>query len=129
MDSQALSARAFRLRVALLVGLAVGIGLGVLFVPPVAQDPAYHAFADRRGWLGIPNFGDVASNLPFVPFGLWGLWALRKARFHDPRERWAYLVAFALALAADQPFGPVLALTLVVAGVLSGGLHRCRGGH
>ena len=41
----------------------------------------------------------------------------------------AYLVAFALALAADQPFGPVLALTLVVAGVLSGGLHRCRGGH
>ena len=28
----------------------------------------------------------------------------------------AYLVAFALALAADQPFGPVLALTLVVAG-------------
>ena len=33
----------------------------------------------------------------------------------------AYLAAFALALAADQPFGPVLALTLVVAGVLSGG--------
>lgn len=41
----------------------------------------------------------------------------------------AYLAAFALALAADQPFGPVLALTLVVAGGLSGGLHRWRGAH
>ncbi len=95
MDSQALSARAFRLRVALLVGLAVGIGLGVLFVPPVAQDPAYHAFADGRTMLGIPNFWNVASNAPFLPFGIWGILALRKARFHEPREARAYAVAFA----------------------------------
>jgi hypothetical protein len=95
MDSSALTDRAFRLRSALLIGLALGIGLGVLYVPPVAQDPAYHAFADARRMLGVPNFWNVLSNAPFLPFGIWGLIALRKARFHDPREAWAYRVAFA----------------------------------
>ncbi|MFN8011983.1 MAG: ceramidase domain-containing protein [Holophagaceae bacterium] len=92
--AQPLSVRAFRLRVALLLGLALGIGLGVLVLPPVAQDPAYHAFADGRTRFGIPNFWNVVSNLPFLPFGIWGLVALRKARFHEPREAWAYAVAF-----------------------------------
>jgi hypothetical protein len=27
----------------------------LLLLPPIAQDPAYHDFADRRGLLGIPN--------------------------------------------------------------------------
>lgn len=40
---------------------------------PIPQDPAYHCFADGRAWLGIPNFGDVMSNLPFVVFGIMGL--------------------------------------------------------
>lgn len=40
----------------------------------------------------------------------------------------AYVAAFALALAADQPFGPVLALLLVLAGLASGIAHRLRGG-
>ena len=95
MDPAALSERSFRLRVALLIGLAFGIGLGVLYVPPIAQDPAYHAFADARTLLGLPHFWNVLSNAPFLPFGVWGLIALRKARFHQPREAWAYRVAFA----------------------------------
>jgi len=41
----------------------------------------------------------------------------------------SYLLAFALALAADQPFGPVLALFLVVVALVSGGLQRMRHGH
>ncbi len=40
---------------------------------PVAQDLAYHNFADGRAFLGIANFGDVAGNLPFTFFGLMGL--------------------------------------------------------
>lgn len=32
----------------------------------------------------------------------------------------AYLLSFILALVLDQPFGPLLALTLVLAGVASG---------
>jgi len=49
--------------------------LGILFaaVPPIPQDPAYHAFADTRAWAGILNFGDVVSNLGFLIVGFMGL--------------------------------------------------------
>ena len=40
---------------------------------PFAQDHAYHAFADGRTLLGIPNFWNVMSNLPFLLVGTWGL--------------------------------------------------------
>lgn len=39
-----------------------------------------------------------------------------------------YLLAFAAALAADQPFGPVLALLLVLLALASGVAHRMRRG-
>lgn len=76
-----------------------------LLLPPIPQPQAYHNFADHRSFLGIPNFGDVISNVPFAVFGLWGLlfW-LRSFRlrttagqdphFLDSRERWPYLVVF-----------------------------------
>lgn len=60
-------------RVAILVILALFSVLAVFSLPPVAQDPAYHDFADRRGWLGISNFGDVAGNLVFLAVGMAGL--------------------------------------------------------
>ena len=44
-----------------------------LFVAPIPQDPAYHAFADGRSLLGIANFWNVASNLPFLVVGAWGV--------------------------------------------------------
>lgn len=40
---------------------------------PLAQDPAYHAFADDRTLLGIPNFWNVVTSLPFLVVGAWGL--------------------------------------------------------
>ena len=40
---------------------------------PFAQDPTYHAFADSRTLLGIPNFWNVVSNLPLLVVGAWGL--------------------------------------------------------
>jgi hypothetical protein len=61
----------------LLLGLAAA-SLAVLpLLPPIAQDQAYHRFADERAWLGIPNFGNVVSNLPFVAVGAAGLWRRR----------------------------------------------------
>lgn len=45
----------------------------IWFVPAIPQDPAYHLFADTRPWLGIPNAGDVLSNLPFIVVGLIGI--------------------------------------------------------
>src|SRR6218665_2289327 len=45
--------------------------------PPIAQDLAYHHFADTRTGLGTPNVWNVWSNLPFLIFGCMGLWRLR----------------------------------------------------
>lgn len=45
---------------------------------PLAQDPAFHGFADRRPWLGIPNAADVLSNLPFALAAVWGLRLLQR---------------------------------------------------
>ena len=61
----------------------VPLWLGVLalvllavFMPPLAQAPHFHDFADQRSWLGLPCALDVLSNLPFALFGLLGLHVL-----------------------------------------------------
>lgn len=40
---------------------------------PIPQDRGYHLFADGRSCLGIPNFGNIASNLLFLLVGLSGV--------------------------------------------------------
>jgi len=56
-----------------LLGLMVA-SLAILpLLPRIAQDPSYHQFADQRTLLGIPNFWNVISNLPFVVVGAIGL--------------------------------------------------------
>lgn len=62
-----------------------------LFVPPIAQPLAYHDFADPRGWWGIANFGDVMSNIAFIPAGLYGLWVLGQRAEDGPWSRDARL--------------------------------------
>jgi len=84
---------------AILVAVTVASVVAVFFVPRVPQDPAFHDFADDRALLGIPNFLDVVSNLPFAVVGLLGLWLLLPGRgatvaFRDPRERWPYVALF-----------------------------------
>jgi len=62
-----------------LVALALAIVLAVvLALPPIPQDPGYHAFADRRVLFNIPGFWNVVSNMPFLLAGAFGLWALPK---------------------------------------------------
>lgn len=81
-----------------LAALSVAVAAVVaLFVPPIAQWPEYHDFADRRAWLGIPNFADVVSNLLFSLVGLMGLRRLawdRGRLFLDPREAAPWFVFF-----------------------------------
>lgn len=51
--------------------------LGIIaaaIAPPLAQDPDYHSFADKRTLYGISHFWNVASSLPFIVFGLFGLY-------------------------------------------------------
>jgi hypothetical protein len=93
---------ALEARVLGLLGLAI-VGLGsVFFLPPIAQDPSYHAFADGRTMLGMPNFLNVGSNLPFLVVGVLGLGLLLRHDAVGPQgpvlecaERWPLLVLFA----------------------------------
>jgi hypothetical protein len=79
-----------------------------LSLPKIPQPLSYHNFADHRAWLGIPNFGDVASNLPFTFAGLWGLGFIGTLKppqygghFASSAERWPYVgVFFGLVLTA-----------------------------
>jgi hypothetical protein len=97
-----LTPAAFETRVLGFLGLAV-VALGIIFcLPPIPQDQSYHAFADDRTMLGVPNLLNVASNLPFVVVGALGLLLLLRhdiVRFDGPvRERaelWPLLVMFA----------------------------------
>jgi hypothetical protein len=82
--------------------------VAAVLAPRIAQPESYHDFADRREWMGIPNFGDVFSNLPFALIGAWGLWFLLRRSpqesggiFLDSRERRPYvLVATGILLTA-----------------------------
>lgn len=57
----------------------------------IMQDPTYHAFADRRFLLGVPNLLNVASNLPFLIIGFLGV-ALCAGRRRPPQAAsWATL--------------------------------------
>lgn len=64
----------------LLCALTVVIIGAVFFLPPIAQDLAYHDFADKRAFLGIPNFGDVVGNAPFAIVGILGLALLARIK-------------------------------------------------
>jgi hypothetical protein len=74
---------AVSLRLLALLAVTVVAAFVVLRLPPIPQDPGYHRFADARPWLGIPNFQNVASNLPFLFIGLIGLARLRR-RIAEP---------------------------------------------
>jgi hypothetical protein len=59
---------------------ALGVLLLILafVLPSFPQPQSYHDFADTRVWLGIPNYGNVASNVMFLVAGLAGLAGMRK---------------------------------------------------
>ena len=48
----------------------------VIMLGPIAQPLTYHAFTDQRRFLGISNFANVISNLPFIAVGFLGLYQL-----------------------------------------------------
>jgi hypothetical protein len=74
--------------------IAAAIAAWLMASDPIPQDPSYHAMADRRAVLGIPNGLDVISNLGFAVVGLLGLAAVRGGRFADPWTRRPYALLF-----------------------------------
>ena len=59
--------------VKLLFAVTALIAVAGLLLPRIPQPQSYHVFADQRSFLGIPNFANVVSNIPFAVVGLWGL--------------------------------------------------------
>jgi len=86
--------RNYRLAVLWVVGFAAIVAMP--FVAPIAQSSDYHNFSDARTLLGIPNFWNVVSNLPFLLAGVLGfITTLRGSRGALPSLRIAYALFFA----------------------------------
>jgi len=60
-------------RLKIIVAITAVSIIAVFSMDPIAQDPAYHHFADRRGTLNIPNIYNILSSLPFVIIGIMGM--------------------------------------------------------
>lgn len=69
--------RPTRAEVLLLAGIGLLLALA-WWAPPVAQPPAFHAYAEQRTLWGIPHALDVLSNLPFALAAAIGLWRLQR---------------------------------------------------
>ncbi len=76
----------------LILAACLVVVLFLIFAPPLPQSQSYHDFADRRTILGIPNFWDVISNLPFLVVGLMGL-----IKFRDVASRTLFFGVFSTA--------------------------------
>ncbi len=60
-------------RLKILLAIIV-VAITIVFsLDPIAQEPAYHNFADQRRILNIANFYNVLSSLPFVIVGIMGM--------------------------------------------------------
>lgn len=108
-------------------------------MPPIAQDQAYHAFADRRTLFGIPNAANILSNAAFVlvgGFGVARLASANRAGFPSATQAGLWCVALGLVGAGigsawyhADPNDTTLAwdrlpMTLVFAGVLGAALAQ-----
>ncbi len=69
----------------------------LLIRPPIPQELKYHELADTRTWFGIPNFPDVASNLPFLAIGVAGVLLCSRGKATGASRSWTvFFVGVAL---------------------------------
>jgi hypothetical protein len=121
------------------LGVLLAALVAWLLMSRIAQNPAYHGFADQRGWLGIPHAANVLSNLAFLVVGAVGIAGLaspRRVRFSRAAEAalWCIAVGFvATAIGSAwyhlEPNNATLVwdrlpMTLIFAGLLSTALAQ-----
>jgi hypothetical protein len=87
-----------RVRLWIVAGLTVVTAVALLTRPPIPQIQSYNDFADQRTILGIPNFYDVVSNIPFLIVGVLGLIFLSRpasdSAFVERAEKWPFALFF-----------------------------------
>jgi hypothetical protein len=62
-----------RLGAVLVLITALAAIVAMAFVEPIPQEARLNHFVDQRGYLGIPNFWNIISNIPFLVIGILGL--------------------------------------------------------
>ncbi|UTV29767.1 ceramidase domain-containing protein [Photobacterium atrarenae] len=62
-----------RARLLLLGAIVVLLAALLYHFAPITQNRNFYQYVDTRTWLGIPNFANVISNLPFLFVGILGL--------------------------------------------------------
>ena len=93
----------YRWKGGVFAAITVAAIVGTFLTPRFDLSPSYYDFADKRLIAGIPNFGDVVSNLALLVAGVYGIFVTLRVRrhFNDRREPAAYLVLFlGIAIAA-----------------------------
>jgi len=92
--------RRVRTRILVIGGLTMAAIMIVALLGRIPQNEGYHDFADQRRILGVPNFLNVVSNIPFLFSGILGLvFVVRNGKpgsktFVHRSERWPYLLFF-----------------------------------
>jgi hypothetical protein len=82
-----------RRELALVLVILAPLAAVLIAVPPIAQDPHYHGFADTRTLFSVPSFGNVVSNLPFLLVGLAGLGLCLSGRTEGATRAWSVFFA------------------------------------
>jgi hypothetical protein len=60
-------------RLKVVLAIIIVAMIAVFSLDPIAQNPAYHNFADQRRIFNIANFFNVLTNLPLVIVGIMGI--------------------------------------------------------
>ena len=71
-----------RTKITYLILLTIMAIVATAMLQKYPQDPGFHRFADDRNIMGVPNFWNVISNLPFLFVAFYGLSSLNK--FNSP---------------------------------------------
>lgn len=64
----------FNIKQVILLLITIAVIAAAFMHAPVPQDPRFHDFADQRTIMDVPNFWNVASNIPFLVVGMAGIW-------------------------------------------------------
>jgi hypothetical protein len=75
-------------RHAILMFVVLGSLAFMMSQAPFGQVLSYHDFADKRAFLGIPNFLDVMTNIPYLLVGLAGIKYTRESESLSFRPAW-----------------------------------------
>ncbi|WP_198649925.1 ceramidase domain-containing protein [Zobellella maritima] len=76
----------------------------VLSLGPLAQNQAYHEFADQRTLWGLPHALNILSNLPLLVVGCAGLLFVRRDRTEATRAAWQALFAGLVLVSAGSAY-------------------------